>query len=174
MNNGSCKAIFFDRDGTIIVDKNYLKHPSEIEYLPGFFEAYSILQKMGYETFLITNQSGVSRGYFTMEDVSLVHHQIQTDLINHGLKPFTEIKICPHEPKDLCSCRKPNPQMALELIEKYQIDSEHSYMLGDKQIDLEMAVNARLKGILILSHQSPKSSEAPTFDSVLTFAQSLN
>jgi D,D-heptose 1,7-bisphosphate phosphatase len=174
MNNGTNKAIFFDRDGTIIVDKNYLKSPSEVEYLPGFFEAYSILLNKGFETFLITNQSGVSRGYFTMEDVSLVHHQIQTDLINHGLKPFREIKICPHEPKDQCSCRKPNPQMALELIEKYQINPELSYMLGDKQIDLDMATNAKLKGILILSHQSPETSIAPTYSSVLSFSQSLN
>ncbi|MFZ4713897.1 MAG: D-glycero-alpha-D-manno-heptose-1,7-bisphosphate 7-phosphatase [Bacteriovoracaceae bacterium] len=174
MNNKTSKAIFFDRDGTVIADKNYLKSPSEIEYLPGFFEGYKIVTEMGFQTFLITNQSGVARGYFTLEDVSLVHHQIQKDLTDRGLKPFTDIKFCPHEPKDNCACRKPHAQMALELLAEYKLDASQSFMLGDKDVDLEMAHKANLKGVLIPSHQSPKHSNALTFPNILEFSKWLS
>ena len=175
MNNGKNKAIFFDRDGTIIKDKNYLKSPSEIEYLPGFFEAYEKLSKMGFLTFLITNQSGVARGFFTMEDVNLVHQQIQNDLISRGLKPFDAIKVCPHVPENKCDCRKPQIKMAQELISSFSINVDQSYFLGDKDIDLEMAKNAHISGILILSHQSPKNHQFPNvFSNIKDFAQTLS
>lgn len=163
------KAIFFDRDGTIIVDKHYQYKPEEIEYLPGYFTAHKILQDLGFELFVITNQSGVGRGIFTLENVEIMHHQMQRDLINQGLKPFKEFKVCPHHPDDLCPCRKPNPQMAEELIKKYKIDRAQSYYLGDKKIDGEMAVNSGLKPVII----GKKIDPYPCFQSVLEFTQTL-
>ncbi len=166
------KAIFFDRDGTVIADKNYLSKPEEIEYLPQFFEAYKKISDLGFLTFLITNQSGIGRGFFTVEEMNLVHHQMQRDLINLGLKPFKEIKHCPHKPEDLCLCRKPNPLLALDLIQKYNIDPAQSYMLGDKDIDLEMAEKAGLNGILIESHQSPTKRTTPSYPNIFDFVVS--
>ncbi len=168
------KAIFFDRDGTVIADKNYLSKPEEIEYLQGFFEAYKKITELGFMTFLITNQSGIGRGYFTVEDMNLVHHQMQRDLINVGLRPFKEIRYCPHTPEDNCQCRKPHATLALDLIQKYNIDPAVSYMLGDKTIDLEMAINAGLQGILIESHQSPAQRTGPSFSNVFDFVKTLS
>lgn len=164
------KAVFYDRDGVVIVDKHYLSDPNQIEYTETFFEAYKIVQDLGYEQFMVTNQSGIGRGFFTLEDMHSVHHQIQRDLINRGLKPFKEIAYCPHHPDENCECRKPKPQMAINLIQKWNIDVENSFMLGDKFSDIEMANNAKLKPIGINLYQL---TSTPNFKNVLDFANHL-
>lgn len=149
MKNDKFKAIFFDRDGVIIIDKKYQCDPAQIEYTENFFEGYKKLSDLGFTCYMITNQSGVGRGYFTLIDVDLMHHQIQRDLINHGLRPFKSIEVCPHHPDDNCECRKPKTKMVEDLISKFNIDRAQSYFLGDKDIDMELAKNANLKGIHI-------------------------
>ncbi len=162
------KAIFLDRDGTINIDKGYVGKLADLAYFPDTFSALKILQEKKYSLFLITNQSGVARNYFSISDVELIHQQIQSDMAKNGLAPFLEIKVCYHGPTDNCLCRKPKPTMLNELINKYKIDPKKSYMGGDKLTDAECGKNALTTGVLIRSTE--KSSEFRSFVTLTDFA----
>jgi D-glycero-D-manno-heptose 1,7-bisphosphate phosphatase len=133
-------------------------------------KALQIFQQLGYELFVVTNQSGVGRGYFALESVYVVHRQLQNDLRENKLAPFKDFAICPHSPDENCQCRKPSGQMIKELIEKYHIDPASSYMLGDKVIDAESGKNAGVTGILV-RHQH--KSDFPFYKTLLEFANHL-
>lgn len=121
--------------------------------------------------FIVTNQSGVGRGYFSLENVHLIHKQLQNDLREVKLSPFKDFAICPHAPDENCSCRKPHPQMILDLINKHKIDPAKSYMIGDKEIDAQCGVNAGVKGIIV--RQECSNKEHPYFKTLLDFAKAL-
>ena len=127
---------------------------------------------MGFELFVVTNQSGVGRGYFSLESVYVIHRQLQNDLRAHKLEAFKDFAICPHAPSDHCLCRKPSGQMIKDLIEKHHINPKHSYMVGDKLIDAESGQNAQIQGIIVRQKPS-KESDFPFFKTLLEFAQSL-
>lgn len=164
------KAVFFDRDGTLIVDKNYLYDPHDIEYYPDTFKALRMIQELGYDIFIITNQSGVGRGYFEMKDVEIVHRRLQDDIKSQNLKNYQEIKTCPHHPEQNCDCRKPSPRLITEMIEKYKISKNDSYMLGDKLSDAQAGKNAGIQGVIVRS--SPKEGY-PFYKSLIDFAHDL-
>ncbi len=141
-----------------------------MEYFPDTMKALQLFQSMGYELFVVTNQSGVGRGYFSLENVYVIHRQLQNDLRENKLHPFKDFAICPHSPEDKCDCRKPSGKMIQELIQKYHLSPEHCYMLGDKVIDAEAGKNAGIHGVLVRhNHQS----EFPFFKTLLDFAHSL-
>jgi D-glycero-D-manno-heptose 1,7-bisphosphate phosphatase len=164
------KAIFFDRDGTIIIDKHYMHKPEEIEYFNDTFTAIKTIQELGYEIFMVTNQSGVGRGYFKLEDAIAVNHQIQIDLSKNNLNKFKDIKICPQHPDEENNFRKPSPIMINELSKEYNIELSESYMIGDKLIDAQSGQNAGCAGILYKF-----KDEAPfkNYNTLTDFAQSL-
>ncbi len=164
------KAIFLDRDGTLILDKNYLSRVEDIEYFPDTMKALQLFQALGYELFIVTNQSGVGRGYFSLEAVYVIHRQFQNDMREQKLFPFKDFAICPHSPDDHCACRKPSGQMIKELILKYHISPEHSWMVGDKIIDAEAGKNAGIKSAII---RHADSKEFPHYKTLFEFAQTL-
>lgn len=141
-----------------------------MEYFPDTLKALKELQKLGYELFIVTNQSGVGRGYFSLENVYVIHRQLQNDLRESKIAPFKDFAICPHSPDDNCECRKPSPKMILDLMEKYHIDPDQSYMIGDKVIDAECGRNAGIQGILV---RHPHKSDFPFFKTLLDFVNSL-
>lgn len=151
------------------MDKNYLSRVEELEYFPDTFKALQLLQQLGFELFIVTNQSGIGRGYFSLEAVYVIHKQLQNDLREQKLAPYKDIVICPHAPADQCQCRKPSGRMILDLIEKYSLDPEHCYMVGDKPIDAEAGKRAGIKGIMVRHG----SKEYPHFKTLLEFAESL-
>lgn len=159
-----------DRDGTLILDKNYLSRVEELEYFPDTIKALQVFQNLGFDLFLVTNQSGVGRGYFSLEAVYVIHKQIQNDMREQKLAPFKDFAICPHSPDDKCECRKPSGKMIQELIEKYHISPEHSYMVGDKLLDAEAGKNAGVQGVLV---RHAHNSDFPFFKTLLDFAHSL-
>ena len=159
-----------DRDGTIILDKNYLSRVEEMEYFPDTMKALQLLQYLGYELFIVTNQSGVGRGYFSLENVYVIHRQLQNDMRENKLSPFKDFGICPHSPDDNCECRKPSPKMLTDLIAKYHVNPDQSYMVGDKLIDAECGRNAGIQGVIIRHHQN---KDFPYYKTLLEFAQSL-
>src|SRR6476620_11750068 len=114
------KAIFLDRDGKLILDKNYLSRVEDMEYFPDTLKALHLFQQLGYELFIVTNQSGVGRGYFALESVHVIHRQLQNDLRENKLAPIKDFAICPHSPDDNCDCRKPSGKMITELIWKHK------------------------------------------------------
>lgn len=142
------KAVFLDRDGTIIYEKPgvYLSRPQQVILYKSTKPALELLSKNGFQLFIVSNQSGIGRGYFTEKEVNAVHAHLQ-----NLLKPahIEEIVFCPHAPDEHCSCRKPQPKMGLDLIKKYHIDPTNSYMIGDKKADVEFGRSIGCKTILV-------------------------
>lgn len=142
------KAIFLDRDGTINVDFGYLYKPEQLEFLPGAIEAMQIFRDLGYLLVVITNQSGIGRGYYTLEDAERFNEYMSAQLVKEGIE-VADYFVCPHAPTEDCHCRKPHPTMVLEALAKYDIDPAQSYMFGDKQSDVDCGEAAGVRSFRI-------------------------
>jgi D-glycero-D-manno-heptose 1,7-bisphosphate phosphatase len=143
------RAVFLDRDGTIIEDKDYLHLPEEVVIYPGVGVALRRLQDAGFKLILVTNQSGVGRGYFPIEDVHRVHEHLCGELVKDGVR-FEKIYIAPEAPDAPSRGRKPSPQFLFDAHDEFNLDLAQSYMIGDKLIDLECGWNAGVKQSLLV------------------------
>ncbi|MEO5804674.1 MAG: HAD family hydrolase [Verrucomicrobiota bacterium] len=143
------RAVFLDRDGTLIEDKDYLQKPEEVVIFPGVAEALKKLQDAGFKLFLVTNQSGVGRGFFTLDDVERVHAHLAKELARHGVK-FEKIYVAPEAPEQSSRGRKPSPQFLFDARDQFEIDLSQSYLIGDKLIDLECGWNAGVKKSILV------------------------
>lgn len=136
--------VFLDRDGTLIVEKHYLHDPAEVELYPGTGAALARLRNLGCRLILVTNQSGVARGYFDRAAVERVHQRLSELLAieNAGLDGFY---VCPHGPEDGCRCRKPLPGMIEAAAARFPFDPRLAFVVGDKAADVNLgrAVGAR-------------------------------
>ena len=143
------KAVFLDRDGTIIKHVPYLKNQSDLEILP---EADSIhlLNDAGFKVVVITNQSGIGRGYFTQKDFCLLNEKMKNDLSKSGSR-IDEIYHCPHVPDDNCSCRKPENGLIKEACAEMTLNPQLSFMIGDRKTDIEAGSISGCKTVLVLS-----------------------
>lgn len=148
------KAVFFDRDGTLNVDRDYLYKIEDLRWMPYAREALFYLTQRGYTIFVITNQSGVARGYYTEAEVQTLHARMAADAEAYGAK-ITKFYYCPHHKEGKvvqyavdCDCRKPKPGMLLQACAEYDIDKAASFMVGDGKRDVEAAEAAGLKGYL--------------------------
>jgi len=137
------KAVFLDRDGVINIDKGYVSKIEDFHFKEGIFELLKMLQNMGYTLFVVTNQSGIARGYYSIEDFMQLTKYMLDELEKRGIK-IKEVAYCPHHPDitGACNCRKPNPGMILDLAKKYGVNLKESILIGDKQSDIEAALNA--------------------------------
>ena len=149
------KSIFLDRDGTINKDKAYLSKIEEFEYLPGVIEGLRMLQEAGYLLVIITNQSGIARGYYSEEDFIELNNWMMDDLKSKGIN-IARVYYCPHHPngkiekyKIDCECRKPRLGMYEEAIKEFNIDVEQSYTIGDKIRDSALCEKYDCHGYLI-------------------------
>lgn len=129
------KAAFFDRDGTLIEDVNYLKDLKDIEFITKSLDLCIYLQNNGYKLFVITNQSGITRGYFDHDFVIKTHEYINNILNNKNIF-FEKFYYCPHVDIDNCDCRKPKTGLLLKASEEFNIDLSKSLMFGDKEKDI--------------------------------------
>jgi D-glycero-D-manno-heptose 1,7-bisphosphate phosphatase len=143
------KAVFLDRDGTLIEEKKYLHKPEEVTIFPGAVEALKQLCDAGFLLVLVTNQSGVGRGYFTLADVEKVHLHLCTELAKSGVD-LEKIYIAPEHPDHPSRGRKPSPQFLFDARDEFGINLAESYMIGDKLIDLECGWNAGVKKSLLV------------------------
>lgn len=151
------KAVFLDRDGTIIRDMIYLNDPSKIEV---FKESYPALKKMrdsGFEIVLVTNQSGVARGFVEENILKEINQIIVQDFANRGID-IIDVYYCPHPVDGGCFCRKPNPGMLLDAAQKHSIDLKQSWMIGDRMTDCEAGKRAGCKSILLQNATTPPIS----------------
>lgn len=144
------KALFLDRDGVIVEYVPYLGKVEDVIIPQGAVEALRKWQEADYQLVIVTNQSGISRGYFSREDVDLIHQKIRNEYAKGGVK-FTDILLCPHQPKDNCICRKPSPYLIKQYAQEFNIILEKSFFIGDADSDLECAINAKCHPILILT-----------------------
>ena len=158
------KAIFLDRDGTINVEKDYIYKSEDLVFEEGTIEALKTFKNLGYILIVVSNQSGIARGYFTEKDLNIFNSNMNEILKKNGVE-ITEFYCCPHHPdgigeyKKVCECRKPNNKMIEDAIKKYNIDREKSYMIGDKTSDIGAGFKSNLKTILVKTGYGLKDME---------------
>lgn len=143
------RAVFLDRDGVLIEDRHYLHRVEEVVFPPETFTGLQRLVMAGFQLFIITNQSGVGRGYFPMADVEKVHQYLRVEFARYGIV-IQRIYVAPEAPDQPSRGRKPSPQFLFDARDEFGLDLAKSFMIGDKWIDLECGWNAGLqKSILV-------------------------
>jgi len=142
------KNIFLDRDGTIIRDLHYLSDPEKISFIPGAVQAMREMKEFGLNIFLVTNQSGIGRKYFSEKDCLRVQDRLASLLRNNGIS-ISEFLFCPHSPEDGCKCRKPAPGMWIRLSEKYGLSPDESIIIGDKKSDIYFGRNCGFRASVL-------------------------
>ena len=145
------KTIFLDRDGVVNKEVRYLYKLSDFEFIDGIFDACLYLQKLGYEIVIVTNQSGITRGYYNENDYQKLTEWMLGQFNDNGIN-ILDTFYCPHGPESLCECRKPKPGMLIEAKHKYNISMKDSWMIGDSESDIKAANAAGIsKTILVRS-----------------------
>ena len=130
------KAVFIDRDGTINQNIGYIDHPDDFHMYPGVVEGIKLLKKYGYKIIVVTNQSGIGRGYFVKEHLDEIHHKMNNEFSDNGTA-VDAIYFCPHHPDENCSCRKPKTGLFEQAVEDLDINIEESFIIGDRMLDME-------------------------------------
>ena len=143
------RAVFLDRDGTIAIDVPYCRRPEDFKLFPNTARAIKLLNEHGYKVIIITNQSGVARGYFDEDTLERIHQKMRRELAEDGAR-IDGIYYCPHHPDDDCECRKPKPKMILQAAEEHDIDIKQSFMVGDMLMDIQVGQNAGCRTVLLL------------------------
>ena len=144
------KTIFLDRDGVINKDINYLHKIDDFEFIDGIFDVCLYFQSLGYKIIIITNQSGISRGYYNHSDYQKVT-QWMLDQFKYKNINILDVFHCPHGPDSTCDCRKPKPGMFLKAKDKHNTDMEKSWMIGDKERDIRAAKSASINNTILVS-----------------------
>ncbi len=144
----SSPAIFLDRDGTIIVEKNYPSHPDQVALADGAAAGLLAMAKHGYPFVVVSNQSGIGRGYFSVEQADAVEQRVIELLAREGLAVAAWYR-CPHAPDAGCACRKPAPGMIHSAVRDLDLDPTRSFVIGDKWCDIELAAAVGAVGVLV-------------------------
>lgn len=158
-------AVFLDRDGTVIEEVGYLDNIEQLKIIPGAARAIYLLNKADIPVIMITNQSGIARGYFSASLVEQIHHRLQKLLAMESAH-LDAIYYCPHHPtagrppyRCACTCRKPEPGMVEQAISDLQLGKRRLFVVGDKLVDLELARRTGAEGILVLTGYGGKESK---------------
>lgn len=161
-------AIFLDRDGTLIVERNYLADPAHVELLPTVAESLVRLAEAGFLLVIVTNQSGVGRGYFTPKRLDEIHARMLQMLAEQGVQ-INAIYVCPHAPSQACQCRKPLPQMVLQAAAEHDIDLDRSWVIGDKPADIGLSAVVGAGAILVRTGYGEEMRNDPLIQSLKPF-----
>jgi D-glycero-D-manno-heptose 1,7-bisphosphate phosphatase len=139
------RALFLDRDGVVNVEKDYLYRVEDFEFIDGIFELCMHYANLGYLIFIVTNQSGIARKFYTESDFNNLTAWMIKEFKNHGIV-ISKVYFCPHHPEisGECSCRKPHSGMLLDAQKEFDVDLCHSLIVGDKERDIEAGLNAGL------------------------------
>ncbi len=149
------KAVFLDRDGVLDIDVGYIYRPDQVHWVPGAKEAVALLKRLGYNVYVVTNQSGIARGYYTQKDMEALHAYMNQELEQAGGR-IDQFYFCPHHPRKgvipelvvPCECRKPRPGMILQAFAEHELDREGSFLMGDRMSDVDAALSAGIPGYL--------------------------
>ncbi|HVW21184.1 MAG TPA: HAD family hydrolase [Opitutaceae bacterium] len=173
------KALFLDRDGTLIIDKVYLADPDGVELIAGSAEALRRVRSLGYKLFLFTNQSGIGRGYHTIEDTRRVNARME-QMLGLPSPVFDGVCIAPEGPSDPPVYRKPSPRFILETIAAHDLDPALCWMVGDAASDLGAARAAKIRAAAVRTGKIDPATYAevaagtvPVFDDFAAFAATL-
>jgi len=156
------RALFLDRDGTLMIDTGYVRDPNDVTLLPGAAEMLREAKRAGFTLILVSNQSGVARGIISREQLSAVQDRFEELLAKEGVK-LDDVRFCLHGPDDGCLCRKPAPGMLRQAAKARGIDLERSVMLGDRESDILAGKSAGCATtILLLQKESTASPPSAT------------
>ena len=180
ISRGPRRAVFIDRDGTLVEERHYLRSPAEVVLVPGAAEALRRLRRAGFLLFVVSNQSGLGRGIIAPGEHDAVHRRFLELLASEGAEP-DDVRYCPHAPEAQCPCRKPSTGMLPGDWQGEAVDWRRSVVIGDKPGDLELADNAKAGGYLVLSGHGRASLEAapelagkyPVYPTILEVAKAL-
>jgi len=156
-------AIFMDRDGTIIHDVGYPRHPAQVKFLPDVHETLSILQGKGYLLIIVSNQSGIGRGLLTKQEAESVHKEVVASLERSHIY-LNAVHYCVHAPEEMCGCRKPSPEMILNAAKELDINLGRSFMIGDRENDIRAGKDAGCLAIQLLGDYGTKSCGMADFE----------
>jgi len=158
------EAVFLDRDGTLNFDPGYIGDPAKLSLLPGALEALQLLSENELLLIVVSNQSGVGRGFFSEDDLRAVHERLDAMVAGVGVK-FTSYELCLHTPTDQCECRKPSPKLVLDAATRFGIDLSKSYMVGDKLSDVECGERAGVRLSYLIQagrlSRTPSQTQSP-------------
>ena len=164
--NNSNKAVFWDRDGVVLRDTGYMYRPEQIVFIPNVIQALKETHALGFLNIMVTNQSGVARGYFTLADMQLFHAAMSHQLLQFGVK-LDAIYYCPHYPTGNnlefvkeCKCRKPGTAMLEQAASDHNINFARSYMVGDKDLDVQCAKAAGVRAIQFIENSTAFAPQA--------------
>ena len=153
----SQSAIFIDRDGTINEDSGYISTPDDLIIYPFAAEAVRLINESNLKAIVITNQSGIARGIYTEAELGVIHNRMLEELARDGAH-IDAVYYCPHHPRigddryrKMCDCRKPGTGMLMQAAREHDIDLAHSYVIGDKASDINLATNAGARGVLVMT-----------------------
>ncbi|MFH1684115.1 MAG: D-glycero-beta-D-manno-heptose 1,7-bisphosphate 7-phosphatase [Candidatus Margulisiibacteriota bacterium] len=159
------KAVFLDRDGTIVEDVGYMNSPDQIKFIPGSIEAIKELNEAGYKVVIITNQAGIARGLITEDMLQTIDKTLHKWILNGGAH-LDGMYYCPHHPehgvypyKQACECRKPHPGLIKKAHRDLKIDLAQSYMVGDKATDIEAGKRAGTKTVFVSTGRGQEEKE---------------
>lgn len=171
------KAVFLDRDGIVNIDKRYVHRKEEFEFTDGIFELCKFFQERNFLIFVITNQAGIGRGYYTEDDFSVLTDWMKNRFKENGIL-ITDVYYCPHHPKNGigkykidCECRKPNPGMILEIAEKHSVDLSSSVLIGDKTSDIEAGISAKIKNNFLIKSEYQNEYDFKTIRNLLNYLE---
>ena len=160
----SIKTIFLDRDGVVNKETSYLYKIDDCEFIDGIFDACLYFQKLGYKIIIISNQSGIARGYYTESDYKKLTQWLLRQFKNNNIDILDTFH-CPHGPNSNCDCRKPKPGMFIKAKKKYNIDMKNSWMIGDTETDIQAAISAGVKNTILVrsGHIIDKSTSSASY-----------
>jgi D-glycero-D-manno-heptose 1,7-bisphosphate phosphatase len=173
------KALFLDRDGTLIIDKVYLADPAGVELLPGAAGALRRARELGFRLFLFTNQSGIGRGYHTLANTERVNARLE-ELLGLPRPVFDGVCIAPEAPGQPAVYRKPSPRFILETVAQHHLDPATCYMVGDSPADILSALNAGIHPVVVRTGRIDPATMpevarhgVPVFDDLAAFVATL-
>jgi D-glycero-D-manno-heptose 1,7-bisphosphate phosphatase len=160
------KVVILDRDGTVVIDRSYLSDAAGLEFLPGAAEGLRSMHEQGYRLIVITNQSGVGRGMFSLEALQQMNLRLQQMVEDHGAR-LERIYFCPHRPEEHCQCRKPNTQLLTDAASDLGFEPARAVVIGDKDSDVEFGKRVGALTMLVAPGGAAGRSYASTPDFVV-------
>jgi D-glycero-D-manno-heptose 1,7-bisphosphate phosphatase len=145
----SKKIVFLDRDGVINKEVGYLHKIEDFKFIDGVFDACLYFQSLDYLIIIVTNQSGIGRGYYNKNDFHVVNNWMLEQFSHQDIKVL-DVFFCPHRPESTCNCRKPQPGMFIQANDKHDIDMNNSWMIGDKEADMQAANAAGINNTILV------------------------
>ncbi len=145
-------ALFLDRDGIINIDYGYVSKVENFKFIDAIFELIKLFQNRGYYIFIVTNQSGIGRKYYSLEDFKVLTNYMLNEFEKGGIK-IDKVEFCPHAPELNCNCRKPKCGMVENILKEFNINLKNSWLIGDKQSDIDLSKNCNIKNSIAIGNR---------------------